>query len=95
MPDWILALIVALAALVYVVAQIRLKRAGVQFAKVKMPPRRGLAVFAVLWIFTAANIWFFHLHGTPAGGLWFFLVVLTVAIAIVCRMMMRQPEQAP
>jgi hypothetical protein len=94
MPSWIVALIVASAALLHVLAMRARRRAGVPEVKVKMPlPWAGLG-FALIWLVTAGHILFFYLHGYPTGPFWFVLGVSTVALVMIGRSLMRRSPLA-
>jgi hypothetical protein len=94
MSDWVVTLIVALSALLYVFARRARRRAGVQPVKVKLPLPWAALGFALIWLITAGNIFFFRLHGYPAGPYWLILIVVTVALVMTIRALMRRSSLA-
>ena len=85
MPDWVVTLFVALSSLVYLFSKIQRERKGLPSTetRVKIPLSWGLTGFVLLLIFTLGTMLFFHLHGFPVpGSFWFFVVALTAAILV-------------
>ncbi len=100
MPSWVVILFVALSSLLYLFSKIQRERKGLPSTetRVKIPLSWGISILVLLLVFTLGNMLFFHLHGFPVpGAFWFLVVVITAAISICGIVMIRrkEPEYIP
>jgi ABC-type iron transport system FetAB permease component len=100
MPDWVITLFVAISGLLYLFSKIQRERKGLPSteARVKIPLSWAIIGFVLLFIFTLGNMLFFHLHGFPVpGAFWFALVVVSAAILVSGIVLIKRkgPEYIP